>query len=108
MMKALSFPGNLGLGWNVAIVFVSMLLATYLAQSITSYRRLRAFKGPLWASYSEIWLAYKTFSGGLYLTLRDISNEYGAWKQMPGSRRRRKLIRKFRISRANWTKFAAH
>ncbi|TVY82741.1 Cytochrome P450 monooxygenase mpaDE [Lachnellula suecica] len=72
MIQALSF------GWRGVIIAVSLvLLSAYLALTIASYRRLRAFNGPFWASISLTWLAQKTISGGLYLTTRDISNKYG-------------------------------
>ncbi|KAH7346262.1 cytochrome P450 [Rhexocercosporidium sp. MPI-PUGE-AT-0058] len=45
---------------------------------ISSYRRLRAFNGPRWASLSQTWLAYKTISGDLYLTMLDMSTKYGS------------------------------
>jgi hypothetical protein len=78
MIETLSLPGFLGLGWRTVIISVALLLfSVYLAQSIAAYRRLRAFKGPIWASVSQTWLAHKTMSGGLYLTMRDISQKYG-------------------------------
>jgi hypothetical protein len=90
MIETISFPGFLGLGWRTVIISVALLLSVYLAQSIAAYRRLRAFNGPLWASVSQTWLAHKTLSGGLYLTMRDVSQKYGgsilnAGMQMPES-----------------------
>lgn len=64
--------------WRILIVSSGFIFFAYAVQSISSYRRLHAFKGPLWAAISQTWLAHKTISGGLYLTMLDISSKYGS------------------------------
>ncbi len=64
--------------WLLLIISSNLVFFAFAVQYISSYRRLRAFKGPLWASISQTWLAYKTISGGLYLTILDISSRYGS------------------------------
>jgi len=77
-MMGFSIPDSLVVEWQTAaLVLTGILIVTSVAQSILSYRRLREFDGPLWAKLSQTWLFHKTLSGGLYLTLADVSRKYG-------------------------------
>ena len=78
MTESFFFPRISTVGWQTIFsLCVLAFLIVHISQSILSYRRLRAFKGPLWASLSQTWLAHQTITGGLYLTLRDVSEKYG-------------------------------
>jgi hypothetical protein len=61
---------------------ILLLFIAFFVSCVTSYRRLRTFKGPLWATLTESWLAYKTFVGGLNLELARINQEYGKWLEL--------------------------
>jgi hypothetical protein len=77
--RRMALPDSLAIGWNTVVsVLAILLIDTYIVWTIYSYRRLRAFDGPLWASVSQSWLAQKTFSVTLYETSADISRKYGA------------------------------
>jgi len=78
MFRSLASPDSLVNGFKL-IIFASaiLFLVIHIIQSIQSYLRLRQFKGPLWASLSQTWLAHQTLSGGLYLAVADISKTYG-------------------------------
>ena len=77
-MMGFSIPDNLVIRWQIATpVLAGILIITSAAWSVLSYRRLRDFDGPRWAKHSQTWLFHKTLSGGLYLTLADVSRKYG-------------------------------
>jgi hypothetical protein len=89
-MMRFSIADSLLVEWQTAaLVLASILIVTSVAQGIWSYRRLRDFDGPLWAKLSQTWLFHKTLSGGLYLTLADVSRKYG--ESISSSKRARKL-----------------
>ncbi|KAH6714164.1 cytochrome P450 [Leptodontidium sp. MPI-SDFR-AT-0119] len=77
MLRLDTLLGGVPVDWRL-VVFSSVILLclSSSAKRISSYRRLRAFDGPKWASLSQTWLSYKTISGGLYLTMLDMSTKY--------------------------------
>ncbi|KAE9369918.1 pisatin demethylase [Stipitochalara longipes BDJ] len=48
-----------------------------VAQGFHSWYRLRAFKGPFLASFSDLWLIRHTAGGTIHLDLFDITEKYG-------------------------------
>lgn len=64
---------------SLCLVIGILLTTQHIIKRIASYRRLESFHGPRWAAWSQTWLFKQTMSGTLYLTLRDISEQYGQY-----------------------------
>jgi hypothetical protein len=47
------------------------------AQKYFAYKRLAHFKGPFWASWTELWLAKVTWDSQIPFALRDVNKKYG-------------------------------
>jgi hypothetical protein len=79
MAKTIAMP--MPTSWKEAVVIAAaVFIVLFVFRSIASYRRLRAFSGPFWAAQTELWLAQKTFVGGLNITLQNITDKYGTLK----------------------------
>lgn len=62
---------------NVLVVVGVYIVVDFVVRSVVSYRRLSAFKGPFFASISQLWLAAKTFKGGLNIEFAKVIDQYG-------------------------------
>jgi hypothetical protein len=60
--------------WPALILLSICGIAT---QKYFSYRRLAHFKGPFWASWTELWLAKVTWDSQIPFALRDVNEKYG-------------------------------
>lgn len=56
---------------------VLSLLAYSLISAIVQYRKLRHFKGPLFASLSEFWLFWECWNGRINTSEHDVLKQYG-------------------------------
>jgi hypothetical protein len=63
------------LGTPQAIVL--LLLFAYTINTIVTYRRLRHFKGPFWASISKLWLFKRDLGGRAHLDMEEMCKIYG-------------------------------
>lgn len=79
-MSTFNFPlSSFQADWRLAFASLAILLSVlYTTRKILSYRRLRAFKGPTWASLSQSWAGYQMITGKFDLALIDISTKYGS------------------------------
>ncbi len=65
--------GPLVLGSLFVVCFVAGL-----AISISNYRRLRHFKGPLLGATSKLWMMKATLHGDMHLAVDDVCRKYGS------------------------------
>jgi hypothetical protein len=49
----------------------------YTTNAFLTYRRLRQFKGPFWASITKVWLLERDLGGQSHLDMEDICDTYG-------------------------------
>ena len=61
----------------VVSLAVAAIFLYVVADTWTSYGRLRQFKGPWLAAFSQYWLLRETFNGRLYLSLAAAFDKYG-------------------------------
>lgn len=71
-------PWNIAKYGTIAAVFALVTVAYYFRR----WYRLRDFKGPWLASFSEVWLAKTALSGSFHTILLDASKQYGAFVQV--------------------------
>jgi hypothetical protein len=60
------------------VVFLSLLcVGVFIAQCIGAWYRLRHFKGPFLASFSNVWLMRAVTSGRMHLDYWEANQKYG-------------------------------
>jgi hypothetical protein len=74
MFSALADMAGSPLIWPALILLgiVGIAVRKYFA-----YHRLAQFKGPFWASWTELWLAKVTWESRIHTALRDVNEKYG-------------------------------
>lgn len=73
-----SFPLNLSLSKDTLVSSILFtIIAGYVAQAFWSWYRLRAFRGPLLASFSNLWMVRKAWAGRFHLDLKEACEKYG-------------------------------
>lgn len=75
-MSGLTSPLESTRSQNAAIL-VFVLVVAYAIYQYFVYQRLAQFKGPLWASLTELWLAKVTWESRIHTELREINDRYG-------------------------------
>jgi hypothetical protein len=84
-MDLLSFPtdrfASVNLEWKSSIIYVVgvLFLVNFIVRHVISYRRLRAFRGPFWASVTQLWLFQKTAKGIVNTEMRKVTEKYGKY-----------------------------
>jgi hypothetical protein len=58
-----------------SIIFIS--LVSFVVQKYVVYRRLAQFRGPFWASFTELWVVRVTFQSRVHTAMRELSETYG-------------------------------
>ena len=61
----------------IIAVIVSLITVAFAVNRIISYRRLRQFKGPFWASISNFWLAKATLDAAVNVKTEEVTRKYG-------------------------------
>jgi len=56
---------------------IAALAAAYIAKSYSEYRRLRAFRGPILAQWTDLWLAKHAFGTDQCRALAEVCEDYG-------------------------------
>ena len=69
------FPDHLAKYGALPAVLALVTVVYYFRR----WYRLRDFKGPWLASFSEVWLAKTALSGSFHTILMDASKQYGAF-----------------------------
>jgi len=67
--------------WKSTIIYVVGVLffINFIVRHVISYRRLRVFRGPLWASVTQLWLFQKTAKGVVNTEMRKVTEKYGKY-----------------------------
>jgi hypothetical protein len=65
--------------WKLGTIYVISVLffVSFIVRHIISYRRLQAFRGPIWASITQLWLFQKTAKGIVNTEMRKVTEKYG-------------------------------
>jgi hypothetical protein len=72
------FSSLLAVSRNYTVLVSGSVLALFVvAHRIYVYRRLRAFRGPFFANFSEFWVLRATLAGTLHEESLEVINEYG-------------------------------
>jgi len=56
----------------------------FAASSVRSYRRLRHFKGPRLAAWTDLWHVKLATSGKAHILFGDLVDQYGEYTVIPG------------------------
>ncbi|UNI16466.1 hypothetical protein JDV02_002898 [Purpureocillium takamizusanense] len=59
------------------LVAFSALGALFVAQSVSSFLRLRHISGPRWAAWTNLWMVVNQLSGRMHLVLHDLIKTHG-------------------------------
>ena len=64
--------------WRLMLVFLSLLWAVvFVAQTIAAWYRLRHFKGPFPATFSNIWQLRAVLNGRMHFDVLEANRKYG-------------------------------
>ena len=62
---------------NLPLLGFIIIASVVIFQRLLGYWRLRQFRGPLSAKFSDYWLMRATLSGNLHSALADVHEKYG-------------------------------
>jgi hypothetical protein len=69
---------RLSASWMIlAIEVLLFLVLVSFARHLRSWYRLRAFKGPFLAKFSDLWLIRHQLGGSMHLDLFEVTEKYG-------------------------------
>lgn len=71
-------PSVLELLWATRYQCLTLLVGLLLFQQWISWRRLSQFRGPFWASFTNLWMANSIAQRRAHLDLFEVSQEYGS------------------------------
>ncbi|KKY16998.1 putative cytochrome p450 [Phaeomoniella chlamydospora] len=63
--------------WNLAVIISTFVITYYSITSVQAYWRLRHFKGPTLAAWSNLWYVRAVVSGKAHLYMADACRRYG-------------------------------
>ena len=64
--------------WRAILVSLSLLCGVvFVAQAVGAWYRLRQFKGPLSAKFSNIWLLRALLNGKMHWDVLEVNRKYG-------------------------------
>jgi hypothetical protein len=64
--------------WMLILLFLSSLcVVVFVAQTIGAWYRLRHFKGPFPATFSNIWLLRAVLNGRMHWDILEVNRKYG-------------------------------
>jgi hypothetical protein len=61
---------------------VAVLLASYIAREVRSYRRLSHIKGPWLAQFSQFWLLNTIYQQKAHYVFNNVRKKYGVWLKL--------------------------
>ena len=70
--------GGISASWTTLLIeFLLLTALAIVAYGFRTWYRLRSFKGPLLASFSDLWLIRSTISGSSHLDFFEVTEKYG-------------------------------
>jgi len=107
MALASEVLSGISINWKVLSLDILLLAAlAILAQSFRSWYRLRAFKGPFLATFSDLWLIRHAMQGRMHLALFDATEKHGILCSLNFSLLMRFANARFRrASCTNWRQY---
>jgi hypothetical protein len=78
MASLSSVLSGISTNWKVLSVDILLLaVLVVLLQTFLSWYRLRAFKGPFLATFSDLWLIRQSALGRVHMDFFDVTEKYG-------------------------------
>ena len=87
---------------------VAVVIASYIAREVRTYRRLSHIKGPWFAQFSQLWLLKTIYQQKAHYVFDDVRKKYGAWLKVIMFDKANRLIIAIRKACTNWTQHVDH